>query len=126
MKFSPDKTMVIRNSNYGIEMKSYYYYKDGYIFFTLAETKEEYEQEVTYINENFEEALKNPFYAYKITAFRLVAEEADGYSSVYICKQAIFLAVVGGIIQLVLIGLTCGNFVLWKKANKPYKEEQVL
>lgn len=117
MKFNPDGTMVLRNSNYGREMKSYYYYKDGYIFFTVAETDEAYEEEVAYINENFEEALNTPFYADKINAFRLTADGPDGYTIVYTCTQAIIFVSIGGVIELVLIGLACAKLIASKKAK---------
>ena len=53
------------------EMKSRYYYKDGYVFFTLAQTDEGYKKEIISINENFDEAIKTPFYADKINSFQL-------------------------------------------------------
>lgn len=117
MKFNPDGTMVLRNSNHGREMKSYYYYKDGYIFFTIAETDEAYEEEVAYINKNFEEALNTPFYADKINAFRLTADGPDGYTIVYTCTRAIVFVIIGGVIELALIGLACVKLIASKKAK---------
>ena len=118
MKFNPDGTMVLRNSNHGREMKSYYYYKDGYIFFTIAETDEAYEEEVAYINKNFEEALNTPFYADKINAFRLTADGPDGYTIVYTCTRAIVFVIIGGVIELALIGLACVKLIACKKAKQ--------
>ena len=46
--FYPDNTMVIQNTNFAEATNSFYYYKDGYIFFTLAATEEEYEELVDY------------------------------------------------------------------------------
>lgn len=118
MKFNADGTMVLRNSNHGREMEAYYYYKDGYIFFTMAETDEAYEEEVAYINENFEEALNTPFYADKINAFTLKADGPDGYTVVYTCTQAIVFAIIGGVIELALMGLAFANLSAHKKAKQ--------
>ena len=118
IKFHSDRTMVTRNSNYGQEMQSYYYYRDGYIFFTAAETEKAYEEEVAGINENFEAARNTPFYAVKINAFRFVVNGADGHSVVYSCTQAIVFAILGGVIELALIGLACASFISGKKAKQ--------
>ena len=58
MKFNSDGTMVNKNTNFEEEMKSFYYYKDGYVFYTTAGTNVDYETEVAKINENFDEAIK--------------------------------------------------------------------
>ena len=58
MKFKSDGTMVNKNTNFEEEMKPFYYYKDGYVFYTTAGTDEDYEKEVAEINENFDEAIK--------------------------------------------------------------------
>lgn len=115
MKFHLDGTMVNSNTNFAEEMKSRYYYKSGYVFFTMAITDEAYEKEVEEINNNFEEAIKKPFYADKINAFKLVCTEEDGVETVYTCVPAIVFAVVGGIVEIVLIGLVCAAFLLRKK-----------
>lgn len=120
--FKSDNTMINRNSNFDEELKSFYYYKDGYIFFTLAQTSEEYAEEVAYINENFDEAVATPFYADKINAFELVAEESDGYKSVYTCTNAITFAIAGGIVELLLIGLTITAFIFNNKSK--HNEEE--
>ena len=117
MKFDSDGSMVNRNTNFEEEMKSRYYYSDGYIFYTLAQTDEEYEEEVVSINENFDEAINTPFYADEINVFKLVAAEADGYSTDYICVFAIVFAIVGGIIELVLFTLICASLIIRKKTN---------
>ena len=54
MTFYGDDTMVIRNTNFNEDLQSYYYYKDGYVFFALSTTVEEYQEEVAAINEDFE------------------------------------------------------------------------
>ena len=118
MKFSKDGTMVARNSNNGLEMDAYYYYKDGYVFFTVAQTEEEYEEEIAYINENFEEACNTPFYADKINAFQMVMSGPDGYDIAYTCTQTIVFVIIAGVIELSLIGLACLNLIACKKAKQ--------
>ena len=117
IKFYADRTMVNRNTNFAEEMHSRYYYKNGYIFFTLAETEDEYEAEVTYIDEHFEEAVAAPFYAAKINAFSMLSKGLDGYTNAYTCTPLVAFAVVCGIFEILLIGLTCASFLLWKKAG---------
>lgn len=114
MKFYSDNTMANRNTNFEEDLKSRYYYKDGYVFFTLAETDEEYEKEVATINEDFDQAVNTPFYADEINAFRLIAAESDGYSTVYTCAPAILLAIIGGVLELALIALICASLILRK------------
>ena len=115
MKFHADGTMVNSNTNFNQEMEFRYYYKDGYVFFTLAQTDEEYKKEIASINENFDEAIKTPFYADEINSFQLIATEGDGFTTVYTCKPAIVFAVVGGVIELALIALTFAAVLLSKK-----------
>ena len=115
--FYPDNTMVISNTNFDEEMKLLYYYKDGYLFFTLAQTEEEYEKEVAAINEDFEGAVNVPFYASKINAFKFSPEGLDGYTSVYICQDSIMMTMVWGAIELVLIGIAIASVIRCKKAK---------
>ena len=117
MKFLSDGTMLNSNTNFDMELVSRYYFQDGYVFYTMAETDEAFAEEVAYITENFDEAIHAPFYADEINAFRLVAAEADGYSTVYTCKSAVILAVVGGVVELALIGLLCGCVILRRKSG---------
>lgn len=118
MKFNSDGTMVNCNTNFNEELKSRYYYKDGYVFFTMAQTDEEYEKEIAEINENFAEAIQQPFYADEINAFQLVAMENDGYKTVYTCMPTIIFAIVGGIVALILMGLTAFAFILSKNTGR--------
>lgn len=118
MEFLPDGTMINRNTNFDEEMESRYYYKNGYVFFTMAQTDEEYEKEIASINENFDEAIKKPFYADKINAFKLVVSEDDGFSVVYKCRSAVVFAIAGGAVELLLIAITCVSFYLRKKTEK--------
>ena len=115
MKFYSDKTMSNSNTNFDEELESRYYYKDGYVFFTLAETDEAYDAEVDFINKNFDKAIEMPFYADEINAFRLVATEGDGYITVYTCTSSIVFAIIGGIVIAALIGATCVSLILFKK-----------
>ena len=110
--------MITSNTNFEEELESRYYYKDGYVFFTMAETDEAYDGEVDYINKNFDEAKGMPFYADEINAFRLVATEGDGYITVYTCTSAIVFAIIGGIAIAALIGATFVSFILFKKKTK--------
>lgn len=121
MKFYSDSTMVIRNTNFDEELKSRYYYKNGYVFFTLAETDQEYEEEIAFINKNFEEAIQMPFYSDEINAFQLVATEGDGFTTVYTCKSAIIFAVIAGVFELVLIAVTAASLFLCYKPKKADK-----
>lgn len=118
MEFYSDSTMLTKNNNFNEGLKSYYYYKNGYIFFTMAETEEQYQAEVDIINADFESAVNLPFYAAKANAFRLVSVGPDGYTLVYTCAFAIAFAVVGGVIGLALLGAGITAFVLFKKARK--------
>jgi hypothetical protein len=115
MKFYADGTMVNSNTNFKEEMESRYYYKGGYVFFTLAQTDEAYDEEVAFINKNFDEATKMPFYADEINAFKLVVTEGDGYETVYTCTPAIVFAIIGGVCAAALIGATCVSLILFKK-----------
>jgi hypothetical protein len=116
--FNADGSMVNLNTNFSEELISRYYYKDGYIFFTMAETDAEYEEEVEWINSNFEEAINSPFYASKINAFRLVSTGPDGFKTEYDCANAVVFSIVIGVIELMLIGLTCTSVILYKKTRK--------
>ena len=117
LKYSPDGKVISENTNFDEPLEMYYYYKDGYVFNLVATTDEEYEAEVAYINENFDEALASPFYAVKTNAFKQVAAGMDEDATTYTCTSAIVFAIVGGIDRLLLIALTAYSFVLSKKAK---------
>lgn len=117
MKYSPDGKVLCENTNFDEPFEVYYYYKDGYVFHLMATNDEEYEAEVAQINESFDEAVASPFYAFKINAFKLVAEGLDEDVTTYTCTGAIIFAIVGGIDRLLLIALTVTSFVLSKKAK---------
>ena len=85
-----------------------------------AETAEEYEAEIAWINENFEEALDVPFYAAKINAFRQVGNGLDNDVTTYICAGAIIFAVIGGVILLALTGFTVSSLIL--SCKEKYKK----
>ena len=118
MMFSSDNTMTNKNTNFDIEMKSRYYYKDGYIFFTLAETDKAYAEEVKWIDDNFEEAVDTPFYAAMVNAFRIVSEGLDDYDATYTCTPAIVFVVGCGVLELVLVGLAVVSLILSKRAKQ--------
>ena len=117
LKYTPDGKVLIENTNFDEPFEMYYYYKDGYVFNLLATNDEEYEAEVAYINENFDEAVATPFYTFKTNAFKQIAVGTDEDVTTYTCAGAIIFAVIGGIDRLLLIALTAYSFVLSKKAK---------
>lgn len=117
MRFFPDRTMVNLNSNLDNEVKSRYYYKNGYLFFTMALTDEAYEKEVASINDDFEKAVNSPFYAAKINAFKLVSKGVDDNTTPYVCTSAIRFAVAFGVVEVLLIALSVTCLILSKKAK---------
>ena len=117
LTFYPDNTMFVENTSFVEPAKFYYYRKDSYLFFTMAETPEEYDAEVAMIDENFEEAISTPFYAAKLNAFQLTAAGLDDYDTFYYCKYSINLAIAWGIAQLALIGLAWASIACCKKAK---------
>lgn len=121
MKFKCDGTLLINNTNFDQELESRYYYKDGYVFFTLAKSEEAYKIEVDWINNNFEQAVNTPLYAYKMDAFKIVLK-MDEHKLVYKCNSAIVFAVVGGVVELVLLGLFTTT-LLFNIKNKKLKKE---
>lgn len=114
-EFYADSTTLTKNSAFKDGVKSYYYYKNGYVFSIVAFTEEGYQEEVEKINADFEGAVNKPFYASKINAFKFEAVGPDGYSLTYTCTPAIVFAIVGGVVELMLIGVTISVFVLSKK-----------
>ena len=115
IEFYTDSMMSTKNTTFDEECKSYYYYKDGYVFFLMAENEEDYQEEVSYIDENFEIAIDVPFYASKVNAFKLVSIGPDGYTMVYTCTPAIVFAIVVGLVELALIGVSVIALILYKK-----------
>ena len=115
MTFYSDNTMVIRNTNFEEDIKFFYYYKNGYVFFGMSQTESEYKEEVAAIDADFEGALNTPFYASKINPFRLSSEGPDGYKTIYLCQSAIMMAVVWCAIELALIGFAIASLIRGKK-----------
>ena len=111
------------NMNYDDEVESFYYYKDGYVFITMATTEEEYREEIEDINENFEKAIKTPFYGAKINAFNIVYEGILDYDSVFTCNSAITFAIVGGVVGLIMIVLTAVSAILWITDKRKYSNK---
>ena len=116
--YNSDGTMSIVNTNFVGEMQYRYYYKNGYVFSLVAETDAEYEEEIEYINNNFDEAVDAPFYASEINAFKQISSEMDGYSAVYTCTSAVVFAIVFGVLELLLIALTSISIVFVMKAKR--------
>ncbi len=117
LKYTADGRVVIENTNFDEPLEMYYYYKDGYVFHLLATNDEEYQAEVANINENLDEAIASPFYAFRINAFKQISEGMDEDVTAYICSGAVIFSIVGGIARLLLIALTVCSFVLSKKAK---------
>lgn len=117
LKYSLDGKVISENTNFEEPIEMYYYYKDGYVFNLLATNDEEYEAEVAYINENFDEAMTTPFYAFKTNSLKQVAVGTDESVTTYTCIGGFIFAIVGGIDRLLLIALTVYSFVLSKKAK---------
>ena len=117
LKYSPGGKVIGENTNFDEPFEMYYYYKDGYVFNLVAKNDAEYEAEVAYINENFDDAVATPLYAMKTNAFKQVAVGFDDDVTTYTCMGAIVFAIVGGIDRLLLIALTAYSFVLSKKAK---------
>ena len=84
----------------------------------MAETEEAYQKEVESINADFEGAVNLPFYASKINAFKLVSTGPDGYTMTYTCTPAIVFAVVGGVVELALLGASAVSLMLYIKTKK--------
>ena len=118
MVFGSDNTMVIRNTNLDEDYQSYFYYKNGYIFFTLAQTEAEYQEEVAAIEADFEGAVNAPFYASRMNAFRLSSEGPDGFKSVYICQNSVMMLVAWCAIELVLICCTIASVIRGNKMGR--------
>ena len=118
LKYTADGKVISENTNFDEPFEMYYYYKDGYVFHMLATNDEEYEAEVAYINENFDEAVNTPLYASKINAFKQVAVGLEEDVTTYTCVGSFVFAVIGGIDRLLLIALTAYSFVLSKKAKE--------
>ena len=122
MTFKPDTTLLYRNTNFDGEMKSRYYYKNGYLFFVMAQTDKEYEEEVEIINESLENSVIEPLGAYKISAFTLGMSDDDGGEFVYTCTGATLFAWIGGAFELILVALTCVAAALSLKSKKEKEE----
>lgn len=112
----PDTTVIYRSSTFIGDQTARYYYKDGYTFAVAAQTDPAYEKEVAEIEADFEKAVKTPFYAQKVNAFRLTAEN-EGYTIEYKCDAAVRFAIIFGVVEALLIALTAVSLVLYKKSK---------
>ena len=118
MTFHRDNTMTLHNTNFEEGLKLFYYYKNGYIFFTMAQTEAEYQEEVAAIEADFEGAVNAPFYASRMNAFRLSSEGPDGFKSVYICQNSVMMLVAWCAIELVLICCTIASVIRGNKMGR--------
>ena len=118
LKYSPDGKVICENINYDEPIEFYYYYKDGYVFNLMAENDEKYKSEVAAINEDFDEAVALPLYAFKTNAFKQVAQGFVNDVTIYTCQGAIIFAIAGGVFALALTALTVSSFILSKKSRK--------
>jgi hypothetical protein len=125
IKLRRDGTMEVINAAFVEPAEFYWYYKGGYMFSLMAETEEEYEAEVAYINENFEAALEAPFYASKTNSFTMVSPN-DDYVLIYACKSIFVFAVCGGIILIAMIALTCSSWVYFIKERRAASRKRSL
>lgn len=117
LAYTADGKVISENSYSDEPQEIYYYYKDGYVFHLMATNDEEYKDEVAYINENFDEAVNNRFYAFTINAFKQVPVGLDDAAATYTCMGAYIFAAVGGAVLLALISLTAISFVLFQKGK---------
>lgn len=117
MVFHWDGTMSFGNDNFEEEQEGRHYYKNGYLFHLLATTDEEYAEEVAYIDENFDEAIAYPFYAFETSAFKQTPAGIADADTTYTCTAAIVLAIVGGAVALALVSATGASVLLCKKAK---------
>jgi hypothetical protein len=118
LEFSSDSTLLTQNSSFEEGLTSYYFYKNGYIFFTMAETEIDYLKEVENINADFESAINLPFYASEINAFRLISNGPDGYSLTYKCTPAIIFATIGGVTLAILLGFSITSLTFYQRTKK--------
>ena len=121
MVFYEDNTMVTRSSNFDGEFQSWYYYKDGFVFFTMAQSEAEYLDEVAMIEANFDEAVSTPFYAAKTSVLRADALGMDDFATTYLCTYAMNCAGFFGAIGAILVILACLSCARCKKAKKKNK-----
>lgn len=117
---------IIKNTNFDLPIVNFYYYMDGYVFGLKATTEEECAQETNEIKDQWEEAIKKDFYAREINAYKMISVRPDGAVTVYICKDAIVLSVVVGVIAFALAGLSCMFFVRSKKQKDKTEQENIL
>lgn len=121
MTFHSNNKATIRNTN-NDTYEDYYYYKDGYLVFCMVDNEDAYKAKVAEIEANWEN-IKNDELAYKINAFAITSQTVD-LDLVQKCNGTIILAVLGGIFELLVIGLTVTSFVVGNKTKAIVTQEQ--
>ena len=117
LTFYRNGRMKNENTNFDQPIEGYYYYQDGYVFSLMAQSEAEYEAEVEYIREHFDDALELPFYAARINAFRQKAIGLDDDVTSYVCTGSVAFAALGGAVALALLALSATSLVLFKRAR---------
>lgn len=137
--FNVDKVFRSNNeaviSNYDtnvLDAKLYYYYQDGYIVLCDVDTEEAFEAEKKEIQSEWDNIMdlvnreegrvltQEEDYlltnVYKVNAFKLVSQ-AEGFNEAEVCNGTIIFTVLGGVFELVAIGLTVTCLLVAKKKN---------
>ena len=124
MTFYRDGSVVTESTELDEPIVNYYHYRGGRLFILKADTEEGRKEEIQYINKNFKEASSVPSYSESIDAFVYTTEDLqngdEGYF-IYACKTVYVFTVTAGIIELVMIGLTCASLILYSKAQRKKK-----
>ena len=110
--------MKNENTNFDQPIEGYYYYQDGYVFSLMAQSEAEYEAEVEYIREHFDDALELPFYAARINAFRHRAIGLDDDVTSYVCTDLGTFAALGGALALSLAAAALSSLILSKRSRR--------
>lgn len=130
MTFHMNDKVSINNKTSNIKSESYYYYQDGYIYFCQAQNEDEYNAEVKEIKADWDNimAIVNKetltfeeesmlLSMYKINAFKLESQSRD-IELTQTCNGTIIFTVIGGVVELLVIGLAVTSFVIGKKTSK--------
>ena len=126
--FTFDRNGIVhmQNSNFDETFERYYFLKNGYLFILSAQTEDERIEEISYIEENFEESTAMPYYGMKTNAFlHGYGAEVEGREEidiVYACKGIVIFAVFVGVLLVALIVFSCLSVVLSIKAKRNANE----
>lgn len=130
MTFHMNDKVSINNKTSDFKGESYYYYQAGYIYFCQAQNEEEYNAEVKEIKADWDNimAVLNKetvtleeesvlLSVYKINAFELESQARE-IELAQTCNGTIIFTVIGGVVELLVIGLAVTSFVIGKKTSK--------